>query len=319
MRRDFYVSAEALIGFAEASGFPLNRRLSTKREARFGTNGSLTIDREASIFYSHEGREGGGGLDFLIWLGIARTRAEAAEILEDGGHIDPDPERAAERERRAAELAERKRIEEAALSAKAWAIFDQAKPLTGADPASCYLAARAIAGPYYASLRCGLIWNAEARRNMAALVAAVTLLETPDAVRGVQRIFIENGRKADVPTPKKAYGKIGGAGVILGPIGDAVVVGEGIETALSASRMIGLPAVATLGAGNMRELIVPAHIRRVVIAGDRDPKGVGERAARDLGERLAARGVDASIALPPEPFKDFNDCAQAQAKGGARG
>jgi phage/plasmid primase-like uncharacterized protein len=69
----------------------------------------------------------------------------------------------------------------------------------------------------------------------------------------------------------------------------------------------------------MRALIAPPRVQRVVIAADRDQRGAGERAARDLCERLAARGVDASIVLPPEPHKDFNDAAQALAKGGARG
>lgn len=308
---------------AEALGFEKNARLSKGDEIRSRRHGSIAFDQAKGQWYDHEADQGGDAVALVMReLGFPQTKegyAEAFRWLEDAGFRAPDPERAAERARRAAEAAERKRIEEAALRAKAWAIFDQGTPLNGADPASRYLAARAIAGPYHDALRCGVTWNAEARRKMPALVAALTMLETPDAVRAVQRIYVEDGLKADVLTPKKALGPIGGAGVILGDIRDAMVVAEGVETALSASRMIGLPAVATLGAGNMRVLIVPTRVRRVVIAADRDAKGVGERAARDLGERLAACGVDASIAFPPEPFKDFNDAAQAQAKGGARG
>lgn len=310
-------------GVAEALGFEKNARLSNGNEIRSGRHGSMVFDLFKNVWHDKEAEKGGDAVALVMReLGLAKTKegyTDAFRWLEDAGFRAPDPERAAERARRNAEAAERKRLEEAATRAKAFAIFDQAKPLNGADPASRYLAARAIQGPRPDALRCALIWNAEARRNMAALVAAVTMLETPDAVRAVQRIFIEDGRKADVPTPKKAFGPIGGAGVILGDIRDAMVVAEGVETALSASRMIGVPAVATLGAGNMRALIVPPRVRRVVIAADRDPKGVGERAARDLGERLAACGVDASIVFPPEPFKDFNDCAQAHARGGARG
>lgn len=308
---------------AEALGFEKNARLSKGDEVRSGRHGSIAFDKAKGEWFDHEAEQGGDAVALVMReLGFARTKsgyAEAFAWLVNAGFRAPDPERAAERARRDAEAAERKRLKEAATRAKAFAIFNRAQPLNGADPASRYLAARAIQGPHADSLRCAVTWNAEARRNMSALVAAVTMLETPDAVRAVQRIFIEDGRKADVPTPKKTLGPISGAGVILGDIRDAMVVAEGLETALSASRMIGLPAVASLGAGNMRALIVPPRVRRVVIAADRDPKGVGEVAARDLGERLAARGVDVSIALPPEPHKDFNDVAQAQAKGGARG
>jgi hypothetical protein len=192
-------------------------------------------------------------------------------------------------------------------------------PLSGHCPASAYLISRAIEPPYPDALRFAVTWNSEARRRLPALVAAVTMVETPDAVRAVQRIYLQNGRKADVPTPKKALGPIAGAGVVLGDVRDAMVIAEGVETALSASRLIGFPAVATLGAANMRGLVVPTRVRRVVIAADRDEKAVGERAARDLGERLAARGVDARIAFPPEGFKDFNDAAQARAAGGGCG
>jgi hypothetical protein len=308
---------------AQKMGFTANARLSRPLEIRCGTKGSVSLDLTSDEWFDHEAEQGGDAIALVMReLGLARTRegyADAFRWLEDAGLHAPNREPAEDRARRHAQAAARKRREEAATRAKAWVIFKDAKPLTGSDPASLYLAGRAIDGPYPEALRCASLWNAEVKRNMAALVAAVTSLETPHALCAVQRIFLEDGRKADVPTPKKALGAIGGAGVVLGPIVDAMVVAEGVETALSAARAFGLPAVATLGAGNMRALIAPPRVQRVVIAADRDQRGAGERAARDLCERLAARGVDASIVLPPEPHKDFNDAAQALAKGGARG
>jgi hypothetical protein len=42
-----------------------NKRLSTKTELRFGTNGSMSIDLTKGTFYSHEDNEGGGVLDLI--------------------------------------------------------------------------------------------------------------------------------------------------------------------------------------------------------------------------------------------------------------
>lgn len=42
-----------------------NARLSTKREIRFGTNGSLSVDRDRGVYFDHEEDRGGGVLDLL--------------------------------------------------------------------------------------------------------------------------------------------------------------------------------------------------------------------------------------------------------------
>jgi phage/plasmid primase-like uncharacterized protein len=112
-----------------------------------------------------------------------------------------------------------------------------------------------------------------------------------------------------------SLGSVRGGGVVLGEFDDALCVAEGVETALSAGAMLGLPAVAALGASNMATLTVPAHVRRVVIAPDRD--AAGEGAAIDLGRRMYADGRNVELARPPEAFGDWNDWAQTLAAGGA--
>ena len=60
-------------------------------------------------------------------------------------------------------------------------------------------------------------------------------------------------------------------------------------------------------AGGMRSaLVLPAEARMVIIAADRDPNGVGERAARDAAERFLVEGRRVRIALPHR-FGDYND------------
>lgn len=299
-----FISRDELVAFFELGGRPFNRRLSTARELRFGRHGALSVDVRTGRWFDHEAGVGGDLIAFARTELGATSFAEACRMVRSAG-VDPDIR---------APALDREQVErDQAATARAFALWMKAKPLTGECEASRYLIGRAIPPPWPASLRCGGDWNAEVRRMMWVLVAAVTSADAPFVVRAVQRTFLADGCKAEVPTPKKALGPIGGGGVVLGDVAEAVVVAEGVETALSAGRAFGLPAIATLGAGNLAALNVPATVRRVVIAADRDPGGVGERAARSLGERLSGRHVEASIAWPPEPFKDFNDYAQAKA------
>jgi hypothetical protein len=90
--------------------------------------------------------------------------------------------------------------------------------------------------------------------------------------------------KADVTPNKMALGPIGGAAVRLGEGGNVRVVGEGIETALSAGQLYGAPAWAALSAPGLQSLVVPPEYSEVVIAADHDP--VGLAAANVLRRRL---------------------------------
>lgn len=102
-----------------------------------------------------------------------------------------------------------------------------------------------------------------------------------------------------------------GGFIRLGNVRDAAVVGEGIETTLSASEACGLPGLAAINAGNMAELIWPPSIRRLVIAPDRG--AAGELAADALAQRAWAAGLDVELMPPPDGFGDWNDAAQAGA------
>ena len=102
-----------------------------------------------------------------------------------------------------------------------------------------------------------------------------------------------------------------GAGVVglANRLGLACIA-EGIETALSASAMFNMPAVATLGTSFTRGLIIPEQVRRPVIAVDNDEPGL--RAAEALETRLRKEGRAVRIETPPPEFKDFNDLANGK-------
>ena len=102
--------------------------------------------------------------------------------------------------------------------------------------------------------------------------------------------------------------------VRLAPAAEAMLVGEGVMTVLSASERFALPAWALMSAHNLSEWSAPSGVRRVLIAGDRGP--VGETAARRLMRRLRLEGLSASIALPPTGSDDWNAAAAEREKEG---
>ncbi|WP_081716635.1 toprim domain-containing protein [Asticcacaulis sp. AC460] len=91
-----------------------------------------------------------------------------------------------------------------------------------------------------------------------------------------------------------------------------MLVAEGVMTALSASDYFGLPAHALLGIRNLRAFRPPACVRSILIAADRGVEG--EWAAVALREILVSLGLMATVHLPPERFRDFNQMAQVMGR-----
>ena len=114
--------------------------------------------------------------------------------------------------------------------------------------------------------------------------------------------------KADTEPSKLSLGQLRYGGVWLTPIeniGNQLVVAEGIETALSAMQITGLPTVAALSAAGMQAIRWPHQVRRLWIAADNDP--VGLEAANKLLARALAVGLEVSIKVPAKGLNDFND------------
>lgn len=132
-------------------------------------------------------------------------------------------------------------------------------------------------------------------------------------VVAVHRTFLlpDGGGKAPVSPPKMTLGPVGGGAVRLAPAGPHLIVGEGIESTLSATLGSGLPGWAALSAGGIRTLALPPLplAEAVTIAADRDAVGIA--AAEDAAMRWQAEGRDVRVALPPPPHDDWNDALRA--------
>lgn len=62
-----------------------NARNSKPDDARYGTNGSLSVDLAHNRFFDNETKEGGGLLDFIVRSGTAKDRREAGAWLDASG------------------------------------------------------------------------------------------------------------------------------------------------------------------------------------------------------------------------------------------
>jgi putative DNA primase/helicase len=140
------------------------------------------------------------------------------------------------------------------------------------------------------------------RPAMLALVQDVT-----GAPIAVHRTYLtRGGHKAVVVPVKASVGPTFGGAIRLDSAAAEMVVGEGIETAASAGRLLGLPAWAAIAAGNLAQALqLPPEVRSVVIAADAD--GPGRQAAEAATARWQTEGRRVRIATPDMPGADFND------------
>jgi putative DNA primase/helicase len=97
-----------------------------------------------------------------------------------------------------------------------------------------------------------------------------------------------------------------GGAVRLAPPEPVMGVAEGIETAIAATKLFGIPTWAALNAGGVERFEPPAGIKRLVVFGDNDVNGTGQRAAYALASRLSGR-LEIDVRIPETPDSDFND------------
>jgi hypothetical protein len=116
--------------------------------------------------------------------------------------------------------------------------------------------------------------------------------------------------KADLGDPelqRETRGKVRG-GVVRLAVHDPdreLIVGEGVESALSASEILKLPAWSAVSASGLKTLELPLSVRRICIAADHDAAGVN--AAVTAARRWQGEGRVVRVVLPAAAGDDFND------------
>ncbi|MHA6687031.1 toprim domain-containing protein [Mesorhizobium sp. A556] len=196
------------------------------------------------------------------------------------------------------------------------ALWKRAKPITLDDAAGRYLNRRVG----IATFPTGLRQVADERyfedgQRASWHPAMIARVDPSDAARNageraaLHRIYLsKEGDKAGVSSPRRMLGFMPtGAAVRLMPHEGTLGIAEGIETALSASLLFGVPVWAALTADLLAAWEPPANVETVMVFGDNDASFTGQAVAYGLARRLKAKKLTVTVELPQRAGIDWND------------
>lgn len=199
---------------------------------------------------------------------------------------------------------------EAAIRDGLNALWRSGGPVRIGDPADLWLRRRGISLPSYpTSLRTAArVYH----RGPPATFHPVMLARVTDSAGrpcNIHKTYLSAaGAKAPVePVRMFCRGRMPpGSAVRLAPAGPVLGVAEGVETALAAQLLFGFPVWACLSAGLLTTFEPAIGTQRLVVCGDNDADGTGQRAAYTLAARLATR-LSLEVRIPEKVGTDWND------------
>lgn len=200
--------------------------------------------------------------------------------------------------------------DEAETAAAVRAVWRSAQPILAGDIADQYLRKRVGS---YAPTRALRFHPALNRNGMpcAALIAAFVSVD--GELAGLQRTYLtQYGDKAPGGAPRLTMGSLPAGGAIrLARHGKRLGIAEGVETALAATALHGVPCWSALSSGRLEVWQPPEGVTEVIIFGDNDDNNVGQASALALAGRLQ-KTIAVQVMLPPEVGTDWNDVLQAR-------
>ena len=256
------------------------------------------------------------GFQLLAWINnqsIGKVLYAIAEFLR----LDPVEQKARQKapKKRASKTPPKKKVEPVDMNAikRIQQVWAESVPISKNDPVDKYFGLRGIELASYPDcmrLHESLPYYVEdADKGMVekgrypALILNVTNEENKTV--SLHRIYLTNdGLKASVPDvkkmmmPYKPNGTTGAAIKFFEAKDNMLALAEGPETALAVHLATGLPVWSCINAYLLSQVVVPEHIKHVVIYADKDRSGTGQTAAIELHERLLRQGVLGAIRLP---------------------
>ena len=182
-------------------------------------------------------------------------------------------------------------------------------------PAHAYLASRRCGDLFPPDRDAVFRFHERCRFGDQYLPCLLTLLRSveTDEPQAVHRTALTpDGKKIG----RKMLGPKAGAAVKLWPqscVRGRLVVGEGIETTLSAALHIRhrdqvlAPAWAAIDAGNLAALPVLDGVKQLTILVDADENGTGQQKAKECSRRWVSAGREVRRLTPNIAGSDFND------------
>jgi hypothetical protein len=208
-------------------------------------------------------------------------------------------------------------VEDPLRSGTARWIYDHLAPAAG-TPAERYLRGRAITLPVPSSMRFGACPH---RLGGLLPAMAVPVIDVNGDQTGIHMTYlrVDGSAKADLGKEfqRECRGMIGNGAIHLAQCDPSreLVVGEGIETTLSAMEIFDLPGWAAVSASGLKTLELPATVRRIMIAADNDASSCGQRNAAIAMRRWQGEGRVVRTVLPTVSGDDFNNVLIKRRRG----
>jgi hypothetical protein len=183
-------------------------------------------------------------------------------------------------------------------------LWDDARPVAG-TPAEAYLAARGL-GAAPAELRYHPETPLGARPFTQFRPALIAAVRDRSGLVAVHRTFIDDCDLAVAghACQRRGLGRYGLGAVRLGGSARRLGLAEGIETALSATALFGVPCWATLGTERFRRIELPEEVRELLLFLDHDD--AGRRAGR-LARAAFKHVARIAVHIPRRAGADWND------------
>lgn len=187
-------------------------------------------------------------------------------------------------------------------------LWNNAGQLKGPE-VEAYYAWRGVAVPETDSLRFVASLPHKSGASFPAIIARAENIRGD--LTGVQRTFLAHDGAGKAPVDKKlqkmSLGPTKGSMVRLAESRDGVplLLGEGVETVLTAMQASGLPGWATLGTSGLKAVDLPDNVKDVILLGENDD-GKNAKANAKAAPELKEKGIRVRVAMPLAGFKDHN-------------
>ena len=248
-------------------------------------------DKEGRGTYFCSGCGAGDGVQLAMGVTGLSFRDVAAEVERIAGTVQPTP-------------AKHERTDDDRLRALRRA-FRESKPIQREDEVHRYLAGRGLR-------LCDLPENVRTHPGMqyrdggAVLGTFAVMLATVTDATGravsMHRTYIQDGMKAPVSAPKKLMQglPLAGGAIRLTPVSRSLGIAEGIETALAAAELFEVPVWSCISTSGVESFEPPEGVEHVIVFADNDANFAGQAAAFRAAHRLALRGIEVEVVIPPE-------------------
>jgi phage/plasmid primase-like uncharacterized protein len=190
-------------------------------------------------------------------------------------------------------------------------ILAESTPIDG-TAADLYLQNRGLKPPFPGDLRYhSNLWTVGRYGKPICSAAMVALVRRAPGgkICAVHRTFLTatGSKNPNVEKVKRMLGPCKGGAVWPDVVDEALAISEGIETALSFTKMMHTPCASALSAGFIKAVRVPPRVRDLTIGADNDLNGVGLREGLKAANRLHRPWRHTQVVMPPTAGQDFND------------